>query len=81
MAGPTSKERAWRIYSDPFKLYPTHEEKLERIDDMINYVINDEENNKYKERQLRYWQKVRDEYIKITTNLSTSPPTNLSTDK
>jgi len=65
MAAPTAKERAWRIHSDPFELYPTHEEKLERIDDMIDYVIKDEEKNKYKERQLRYWQKVRDEYIKI----------------
>ena len=68
MAGPTAKGRAWRIYSDPFELYPTHEEKLERIDDMIDYVIKDEEKNKYKERQLRYWQKVRDEYIKIKEN-------------
>lgn len=65
MAAPTAIERAWRIHSSVLLGYRAEEKSLdgiERIDDMIDWC------NKEQPQRLDYWQKVRDEYIKIKEN-------------
>ena len=63
MAAPTPKERAYRIHNSRVN-------GVLVIDDLIDYITNEEEDNEHKPDQLEYWYEVRDEYIKIKTDES-----------
>ena len=68
MAAPTAIERAWRIRNSILHGYAYVNGVTDGvwwIDDVIDYITNEEEDNEHKPERLKYWNEVRDEYIKI----------------